>query len=105
VRPGTRLVATATAVALAYLPTAARADFATGNDLWKYCQEPVSVGWGCCAGYTSGIADAMSHSVPVFGWRACPSETVTTEQTPKVMRRIGSAINVYNGIAVMIRVH
>jgi hypothetical protein len=34
----TRLVAMATAVALACLPTAARAD-ATGNDLWNCVQD------------------------------------------------------------------
>ena len=87
---GARLVAMATAVALACLPTAARADFATGNDLWRFCTDPdptTWVGYGYCAGYTSGVADIMMQSIPVFGRRACLPETVSVAQAMDVLKR------------------
>jgi hypothetical protein len=86
----TRLVAMATAVALACLPTAARADFATGNILWRFCNDPDPTTWvsyGYCAGYMSGVADIMMQSIPVFGWRACLPETVSAAQATDVLKQ------------------
>ena len=82
----TRLVAMATAVALACLPAAA-AD--SGIDLWSQCTgKSISFSTGVCYGYVKAIAEVMAVSPKgVHGFRACFPEGNTWGQAVDAVKR------------------
>ena len=84
-----RLVAMATAVALAFLPASAQElrAFYTGNDLWSRCSGDNTYQSGLCQGFVTGIADAMGIAAVLGGRRACIPLAVTEGQTLDVVKR------------------
>jgi hypothetical protein len=84
----TRLVAMATAGALACLPTAARADATTGNDLWSKCTSKDGVfDRAICDGYVAAISEAMGPPNGVYDFRACFPERSTRGQLVDVVKQ------------------
>jgi hypothetical protein len=84
-----RLIAMATAVALACLPTAARADI-TGNELWNVCQpNGDKEDKGFCYGYVIAIAEVarQQQQIGLYGWFGCLSENSTGQQLGDVVKR------------------
>jgi hypothetical protein len=81
-----RLVAMATAVALACLPASARAD-TTGNDLWNWCTTTDPWHQGICYGFVSAIAEAARHPDGLYGVHVCLPEESTWQQTVDVVKR------------------
>jgi hypothetical protein len=81
----TRLVAMATAVAMACLPTAAETatSFYSGNALWNECSGDNAFQSGLCMGFVAGISDAMS----IAAIKACFPPGVTVGQTADVVKR------------------
>jgi hypothetical protein len=82
-----RIVTMATAVALAGLPTAARAAETTGNELWSLCTSKGATENSLCFGYVTAIAEAIGQPTGVYGWRACFPEQVTRKQVVDVVTR------------------
>ena len=82
----TRLVAMATAVTLACLPTAARADM-TGNDLWRVCASKDARDNGLCYGYMTAIAEVIRQPAGLFGHHACLSDDTAIQQIVDVVKR------------------
>ena len=80
-----QLVAIATALALACLPTAARADFATGNDLWNWFSSTDSWRRGLCLGYVTAIAEIVDDGGSVNP--LCIPEQVTRQPNVDVVKR------------------
>ena len=86
----TRLVALATAVALACLPASAQEARAlySGNDLWSRCSGKGDLNIGLCGGFVVGITDAMMGSGGgISGRRACIPLSVLVEQITDVVKR------------------
>jgi hypothetical protein len=48
----------------------AKADFETGNELFKVCGSSNPFESGACTGYVTAIADVMLHET-VWSWRMC----------------------------------
>ena len=81
----TRLVAMATAVAMACLPTAAETatSFYSGNALWNECSGDNAFQSGLCMGFVAGIADAMGMGIAAS--KACFPPGITAGQTVDVV--------------------
>jgi hypothetical protein len=81
-----RLVAMATAVALACLPTAARADV-DGNELSHLCTSKGARANGLCYGYVTAIAEVARGDDGLYGHHACLPEHTTRRQAVEVVKR------------------
>lgn len=65
--------------------TAANREGLTGTELLEFCNSKYDTDYGFCAGYISGIANAML-SAPVSGERACHHAPVRSEQLIDIYR-------------------
>jgi len=85
----TQLIAMATAVALACLPTAARAAadaaFLTGNELQSFC-DANDARVAACVAYVAAIFEVI-HSNPINGRSACLPPGVLVGQAVGVVKR------------------
>ena len=82
-----RLVAMAIAVALACLPTAARADL-SGNELWNYCIGKNDLMVFFCNGYVTAIAEAARpYGLGLYALHNCLPDDSTRRQTVEVVKR------------------
>ena len=83
-------------VAATLIPASASADDATfvdGNKLYDQCtgtapgSSSYYSGYGLCAAYINGIADALGSGSSIRGWSTCFPERVTIAQMVDVVKQ------------------
>lgn len=84
------LLLAAVAIVVASAPPC-HAAFKDGNDLYHDCSTSSAVDHGVCLGYIEGVADILSGSVTLFGWRACIPQEAQAQRLSNVVLNFLSA--------------